>query len=728
MQTRQSARTRQFLVGVAVSALLAPSGVFAHSLDAGMPLASQSQPASSANTTSGAPARDQTADDSGKSTANKVAAVIVTAPRYSPSTSSTGTKVDLPLLDVPQSIQAIPRQVLEDRQVVRINELTDKISGVQHTPGYGGISSMSSLFIRGFEQGAESYRNGFRDYGFLSPRDVSTIETFEVLKGPGSVLYGGGVYGVGGVVNTVTKKPLADPFHELNLTAGSYDFYRANLDTTGPVMGDGAVLYRLNASYEHDRGFRDFNKSETTFITPVVSWQIDAKTKLTLEVEYGHDRRVPDFGFPSDPLAYKIPITRFLGIPGVSRESTDSTSVTYTLEHQLNANWRFRQGFNVTSADEDLYGVYPDGGFDTDNRTLTVYPSKTFETSRNYTLQNEVFGTFQSGSFSHNLLVGLELARFNDNYYEADSSTVTIDVLNPDYHIAVSPPVPGYFSKTKDDNLGLYVQDFITVLPQVKLLAGGRYDLNRTSTNSGTIDSQSSGHFTPRLGLVYEPDTTTSLYAGWSSSFNPSFSGRSRTGQVFRPETAQQYEIGLKKRLLHDKLSLNLAVYQLTRQNVLTPDPADPNFSIQTGEKRSRGVEFDMAGELRPGWKLIATYAYTDATVTRDNDIPVGDRLRGVPRNGASLWTTYDIQTGSLSGLGFGAGLYYAGAREQNLPNYVVLPSFVRADAAISYRLPKATLRLNIKNLFDKKYYELGSDGPYPRAPRTVLLELSSRF
>jgi iron complex outermembrane recepter protein len=646
---------------------------------------------------------------------------------YTTESPGTATKADISVHDIPQSIQTIPRAVLEDRQVVRINELTDNISGVQHTPGYEGISSITTLFIRGFEQGPENYRNGFRDYGYLAPRDVSNIETFEILKGPGSALYGGGVYGVGGVVNTVTKKPLATSFDQLNLTAGNYDFYRAAWDSTGPISNDASLLYRLNVAAESAGGFRDYNKSKSVFVTPVVSWQIAPATKITIELEYANDARVPDDGFPSEPESFQLPINRFLGIPGLNDESTSAKSITYTLEHEFNENWRFRQGLNVLGVSQNIFSVYA-GSLADDRRTLTIYPSLTHETQRNYTLQNELFGKFTTGSVHHNALIGVELARLRDTYIEADASPVSMDIFNPDYHITVPVPSPDYFQTTGVDNLGVYAQDFVELLPRVKVLAGGRFDINKTSYDAGTPQEQSNGHFTPRVGLVYQPDETTSLYAGWSTSFNPSLGGKSRTGTEFKPESAEQYEIGLKQSLLQDAVSLNVAAYQLTRQNVLTPDPVDPMFSIQTGEQQSRGIEVDMAGQLRPGWKMIATYAYTHAVVTEDNQIPVGDRLRGVPKNGASLWTTYEIQGGSLQGLGFGAGLYYAGAREQQLPNNLVLPSYVRTDAAISYQHAKVKYRLNIKNLFSVKYYEVGPDGPYPRAPLTVLGEVSIGF
>lgn len=187
--------------------------------------------------------------------------------------------------------------------------------------------------------------------------------------------------------------------------------------------------------------------------------------------------------------------------------------------------------------------------------------------------------------------------------------------------------------------------------------------------------------------------------------------------------------MGIKQDFLNDRLSANLAFYDLTRQNVTTADPVDPNFSIQTGEQTSRGIEFDVSGEILPGWNLIATYAYTDAFVSEDNDIPVGDRLAGIPKNTASLWTTYEIQSGNLQGLGLGLGLLWVGEREARLPNNEVeLPSYFRTDASLFYRRDRYEAAISVKNLFDEEYYNTQGFYITPAAPLTVLGTIRVNF
>lgn len=650
--------------------------------------------------------------------------------RYKVPTASTATKVELPLRDIPQSIQVVPRQVIEDRRVVRFNDLTDNVSGVRPISGYGGISS-AGFYIRGFSQGNENFRNGFRDFGFLSPRSVANVERVEFLKGPGSVLYGGGTFGLGGVVNTVTKKPLSEPRYGADITIGSYDFYRPTIDLTGPLTSDRSLLYRLNVAYQNAGSFRDFNENEIFFVAPALTWQISNRTKLSLEAEYQRDEFVSDFGFPYEPESLRLPKNRFLGIPGFNDGKVDGTTITYNLEHSFSDNWRLRQGFNATLAEGDFQTVFY-GSLQDDRRSLDRFPTKSHEEQENYTLQNELSGKFNTGSLRHNFLIGVELARYRFSFDFVDAPIDPIDIFNPSYDAVIGEFVPRSSRKYGSDNIGIYFQDLIEILPNLKLLAGGRFDINdssRINRRTNTTDNeQTDSDFSPRIGLVYQPAKDTSLYFSWSNSFNPQFFGRSRTDEQFQPETAEQFEVGVKQEFFDNRLSTNLAFYQLTRQNVLTADPVDPRFSIQTGEQRSRGIELDITGEILSGWKVIATYAHTDASVTEDRVIPVGDRLIDAPRNSASLWTTYQIQQGNLQGLGFGAGLYYVGDRQAQLPNTIELPSFVRADAAIFYQRNNFRTGINFKNIFSAKIYETGGNGLVPGAPFTVQGTASIEF
>jgi iron complex outermembrane receptor protein len=332
----------------------------------------------------------------------------------------------------------------------------------------------------------------------------------------------------------------------------------------------------------------------------------------------------------------------------------------------------------------------------------------------NYFTQIDVLGNFNTGDISHQLLIGFDYNSFTYQIGELLVGDLPLqDIRNPSYDVTI-PPLNSLFDGLNffSRSYGVYLQDQVAFNDQLKLLIGGRYDwvTSGDETIGDGIDQpeQYDTAFTPRIGLVYQPSDTVSLYASYSRSFRPSpgfnYNPDGTIVEAFEPTRGTQYEVGVKTDFLEGRLSTTLAAYHLTKTNVVTTDPNNPLFSIQTGEQRSQGIELDVAGEILPGWNITASYAYTDAEVTADNLIPVGNRLAGVPRNQASLWTTYEIQTGDLRGLGFGLGLFYVGERQGDLANSFQVGDYLRTDASLYYRRDSFRAGINIRNLFDLDY------------------------
>jgi iron complex outermembrane recepter protein len=273
------------------------------------------------------------------------------------------------------------------------------------------------------------------------------------------------------------------------------------------------------------------------------------------------------------------------------------------------------------------------------------------------------------------------------------------------------------------DSLGIYIQDQIAITDNLKLLLGGRFDAFEQTDQNLTDDTetfQSGNAFSPRLGIVYQPIEPISLYASYSRSFTPTI-GRSQSDETFVPGRGTQYEVGVKADI-NDSLSATLALYDLTRTNVTTADPDNPNFEIQTGEQNSRGVELNVSGEILPGWNILAGYAYTNAKITEDNTFEAGNRLNNVPEHSFNVWTSYEIQAGDFQGLGFGIGFFYVGDRQGDLGNTFTVPSYLRTDAAIFYNRGQFRASLNFNNLFNVDYFEAAYDEftVYPAEPFTV--------
>ena len=654
---------------------------------------------------------------------------------YSVPDASTATKTDTPLLEVPQAIQVIPRQVIEDQKVQRVADVLRNVSGVTVQTDYAGTDSYT---IRGFNTNA-NLRNGFRQDNFTGFTDTSTIERIEVLKGPASVLYG--QLEPGGIVNYITKQPLNQPYYSATFSAGSYSYYRPEIDISGPLTPDNSTLYRFIGAYENSGGFRDFAFKELYTFAPSLSVKLGDRTNLDLQYEYVNLNQSYDRSLPPIARSFDLPISFNFGEPS-DRYELFANRVNVALDHRFSQDWRFRSAVSVQTVDTARSNFQPvdfENPFDADDRTVARRYNKVGDYSREYSWQNDLIAKFNTGSIGHELLLGVEFGRSVFGYpFQISYNVPSLDILNPVYGAAT----PTTFEEGSEDEsntyrVGLYFQDQVALLPNFKILLGGRLDFvnfkNKfqpdTINGAGTdITERYYEKFSPRVGLVYQPTKNLSLYTSYTRAFKPNEFALAVGGRPLEPETATQYEVGVKGELLDGKLTATLAAYEITKNNVSTTDLNNIDFSIAAGEVKSRGIELDIAGEILPGWNVIASYSHNDAYVSEDQSLPVGNGLVNAPRNSASLWTTYQIQKGNLQGLGFGGGLFFVGDREATLPNNITIPSFVRTDATIFYRRDNYEIGLNFKNLLDTRYYDSSGFLLAPGAPFTLLGTVSIKF
>ncbi|NBD18402.1 MAG: TonB-dependent siderophore receptor [Cyanobacteria bacterium] len=550
-----------------------------------------------------------------------------------------------------------------------------------------------------------------------------------------------GVLSQGGVINLVTEKPTAEPFFALESRIGSFGFIEPSIDISGPLNANGTLAYRLNALYEEEDGFRDFNRDvERTFVSPVLTWDISDSTNLTIELSYTDDERPFDQGLVAigEGIA-DIPFDRIVNEPTDFNESTQFIA-NYTLEHQFNESLKLRNRFQFLRGDRLNIENQPFSV--NDNGEVQRFVFSNDATEKNYALQTNLVGNFQTGSIEHEVLFGVDLNREIEDRQgrSTDDSfgVTTINVFDPVYDDGTPSREELNFTAVDVDNqtdsLGIYLQDQIAFSEKWKLLIGGRLDFVSQENEDrldDTTTTQDDEAFSPRVGLVYQPSESLSLYGSFSRSFVPN-EGDGQGG-ILDPERGTQYEVGLRSELLDGRLSATLAAFNITKSNV-SVGVEDPPAGLRRaiGEQRSRGFELDIAGELADGWKIIASYAHTDAEVTDDNDSEQeGNELPGIPRNGASLWTVYEIQRGNLQGLGIGAGVFFVGEREGNLDNTFRLPSYTRIDARLSYRRNNWKAALNFKNLFDIDYVESPGFNRFsidPGIPFTVIGSFSVEF
>lgn len=645
---------------------------------------------------------------------------------YRATDALTGTKTGALLLDLPLSLNVVPRQLIEDRRITFLGEALDNVSGAQRKLGYGGVQNFGSI-IRGFDSGFVTLRNGFRDFGFYTLRDTANVERFEVLKGPASILYGN--LQPGGITNTMTKQPLATPRRTATVIAGDFDFYRGELDAGGPLAKN--VFYRANLAYESAGSFRDHVENESQFVAPVLTWFLTPNTRWTVELEYKHSEYTWDLGLLRHPTSYQVPISRFIGEPD-GKNDVQSFFASSVLEHRLNTKWKIRQNLTHAYSGGD-YQLRSPFGIAADQRTINRTSYATDEHSENYAVQHELVGQLTLGGMAHQAIVGVDLNRALDAYDFFQSPLATIDLFAPVYG---AQPGPGgimlFASEITRDGVGLYFQDLVSLRDNLKLLVGARYDsvyaegYNRLTRAVGSAVTDVG--VSPQAGLVYQPSRSTSVYTSYSTSFMPIPSGRTVSGKFLDPEEGEQFEVGVKHELFGGRASVSAAAFWITKQNVSTPDINNPGFRIQTGEQKSSGFEADVTGALTHGWDVVLSGAYIDAYVSRDNTFAVGSFLPGAPEWSGSAWSKYTLQTGEAKGLGFGLGVYSASKRQVALPNGIWMPSYTRFDAALYYLIRAWSLQFNVKNLDDRRIYNLTGTTIMPQQPRAFLLSAAYRF
>ncbi|WP_035984424.1 TonB-dependent siderophore receptor [Leptolyngbya sp. KIOST-1] len=654
---------------------------------------------------------------------------------YAPRNATSATRTDTPLRDVPRTIQVIPEQVLEDQAITRVGDAVRNVSGVVQDGGFG--STTDQLNIRGFFTSG-IFIDGFRGDG-SGFAETANVERIEVLRGPASVLFGNTE--PGGIINLVTKQPLDEPFYGLELQAGSYGFIRPTIDLTGPITSDRTILYRFNGAYERANGFRAFDQTiNRYFAAPSLAFSLGDATTLNLDFTYRNDERPFDRGFLAIGRGIvDTPLSRIFGEPDdVSR--VEEYGAGYRLEHEFSDSWEVRNQFRMLSTDSFDYRAEP-VRLNEATGILTRNFRSNDDIGEVYSLQTDVLGNFSTGSVEHDLLIGLDLRRQTSGGTQRrlpGGLTPSLDIFNPVYNVVERPPLSALTNEVRNNSdrtnaLGLFVQDQIQILDNLIVVAGGRFDVvsqysrnNRTGTDSG----QDVTAFTPTVGVVYQPIEPVSIYANYARSFQPNF-GTSVDGNFLPPERGTQYEVGVQA-AIRDRLIASLALYSITKTNLATTDPVNPDFSIPIAAQRSGGMDLNVAGEILPGWNVIASYGYIDSAYTEEYfGLPPGSRVQNVPRHTASLWSTYEIQSGNLQGLGFGAGVFYTGDRAGDFEDTFDLPSFVRTDAAVFYRRNNWRAAINVQNLFDVRYFKANNFGRVaiePGAPLTVVGSLSIDF
>lgn len=662
---------------------------------------------------------------------------------------------DFNRLETPQAEQSIDAETLRASGAVDLTRALDLSASVARQNNFGGL--WNAFALRGFvgdENLPSNYLvNGFNaGRGFGGPRDLSGIESVEVLKGPRAALFGRGE--PGGTVNLVTKRPTFKKAGEFRVSAGSFDTYRADADWTSPLSDTVAV--RLVGFIEDAGSFRDTIKTRKHGASPSLVWRISPQNKLAFELEYSH-QKIP---FDRGVLAIngelgRIPKSRFLGEPADGPLTAKVQGQQFEFQHDFSRDWSALVGFTTRKTSLEGFSTEAELGANrqqlfVDGRTLTRQRRFRDYDASYEVIRAEINGRFRLAGLQHRLIVGADTDRFENDqvFLRARAPTLAsnptpvqqqaIDVFNPVYGSYPLPtPTPLSNRVETQKSVGVFVQDQVNLSERVQLRLGARFDdyrqtlLNRANNQTST---QKETRSSPQAGIVVQATDALSLYATYGENFRP-LSGVDAQGNGFEPNQSTSVEAGAKFSL--GSVDATVAVFRVKQKNILVAADASAATQLAIGRARSQGLEIDLQGEIAEGWSLWGSYAYVDAKTSNTfNDpnfgvaVPAGSRLLNVPKQTLSLQL---VRSMALAGRGLqlGGGLLHVGERSGEFTTNFKLPAYQVARAFVAYEVAKATtLRLDVDNLFNETYYTNSFSALWvqPGAQRSARVSVAFKF
>ncbi|MFC7286674.1 TonB-dependent siderophore receptor [Herminiimonas glaciei] len=643
--------------------------------------------------------------------------------------AATATKTDTPLIETPQSISVVTADFIEASGAVRLRDALAYTPGINVSP-WGSDSRFDWTIIRGFDAQTPGYyldglqlRNN-NGWAIWQTENYAT-ERVEVLRGPTSVLYG--QTGPGGMINVVSKRPTEEPVRELQVQLGDNSRRQVAGDFSGALDEQGKVLYRITGLVRDAKLEASGLPNDRVFIAPSLTWRPTSDTSLTVMAHYLRIRDGSSYGsFPEvgtllpNPNGQFSPKT-YVGEPGFDHFNHDQWMLGYMLEHKLNDTWTVRQNARYGVIDLDYRQVYNKADFEVVNpavpsdpanfRMLQRFPFGSKENVRLFTIDNQVQAKLRLGDWQHTFLFGVDYQN-SRNYQRTynDGSVSPIDGYAPVYTNDVVPYAPWMDARTDLKQTGLYMQDQIKWGNWAATL-GGRYDTATAavySLSDGSSTSISEHKFTSRAGLVYLHPSGVAPYFSYSESFNPTATIDPVTNTPLKPETGQQYEVGVRYQPPGSKSRYSAAIFDLRRQNYIT---YTADFSPkQTGEILVRGLELEATFQPIPHMNIVAAYTYTPKADVTASSTPseIGKQMQAVSRDQVSVWSDYRFTSGIKVGLGArftGSNYGYQESAAAKLPSYTIL------DGLLAYDFQRWSLALNMRNLTNKTFISNCSSG-----------------
>jgi iron complex outermembrane recepter protein len=653
--------------------------------------------------------------------------IIVTgaqeAPDYRAYSTSVATKLDTPLLEVPQSVTVQDRRFLKDIGATSTIDAYDYVVGISAQ----GSTNAGPGYARGFDIGwYDIRRDGLRTFAW-SVREPFLLEKTQYLRGPSSVLYGDG--SPGALLNQVLKKPLPQARYEAGVQLGSFGYQRVEADATGPLNDDGSVLYRLIGVGE-EADLRYDNDERRVTLMPTVAWDAGPRTTITADCELYYETQ-RGFGGTALPFASGEAEETNLDFnpaePG-DRWWNANVSPGLRVDHQFSEAWALHAAGRVTWI-AARYGIHTTDSLAADQTTIERSVVNGQYDWYEYLADSFVTGNIGQGAVRQRVVAGGEFGLSTSKGFWNSAAAPGIDLRHPAYgNGAVTPPGLSPDSTSSEIlRLGLYVLDEVRLGDRFSVVPGLRWSFTRNTDEAADL-VQTDRDISPRLGVVFKADPSWSLYASYVNSFQPPWPGSvDASGSAIDPVVTDAYEVGTKADLLDDTLTTTLAAYYMVRRNVAT---WAGGYYDQTGEAVSQGVEWELDGTLRPGWTLTVGYAWNQTEITDDAvNGREGLELTNAPQHQGSVWTKYVVQRGAAAGWGAGLGAVYEGTKWVDQDNTLKLESWWRFDTGIYYENAASGWEgsLVMRNVLDEDYIQSawGDAGATPGEARNVTLSVT---
>lgn len=683
--------------------------------------------------------------------------VVVTQSQQKKSISA--VRSGLKPMDIPQSIQIIGAEIIEQQQAIRLSDIIKNINGVYVGSARGG--AQESFFSRGYDMTANNmFKNGFRFNGGSIP-EVASLEKVEVLKGSAALLYGN--VAPGGILNMVTKTPTFQKGGEIAMQMGSYSFYKPSIDIYGPL--NDKIAYRITGSYENSESFRDNVTKERFYINPSVLFKASEKTEIIIQGDYLKDDWTPDFGTGIiGKEIVDLPRSIYLGATW-SNGQTKQATISGLVNHDFNKNWKLNfnssfQDFNRTSKGTERIQPAANGDW---KRPLGQNKNMDQIIGEQLSLQ----GNFTTGKIKHQLFTGVDFENsFTEAYTFAFSPNTygsgnIFDLENFDQGGAIPNATNTRIVKTDTNRFGIYAQDLISITEQFKVLAGIRWSWQEAQVDThdfikNTVTEtpkRKDEAFTPKLGLVYQTTKDMSLFASYANSFTPN-TGTTVDLKAIKPSIIDQYEVGVKKDFWRGVFSTNVTLYKITNSNLAQTaefkadgsNNSDTSLKVLSGETVSKGIEIDIIAKPVEGLNIIAGYSYNDMRYTKTSGVNgsfiEGDRLARTPENTANLSFFYKLPSGVLKGIAVGAVGNYIGQRvggwnnqiDSNLPSGIFdreipLDGYTTIDLSAGYEWKQLSILCKLSNISNELNYTVHENySVNPIAPRQVMTSLKYKF